>query len=48
MNARHGFPGAIVAHAWFHTDNAEEILAAQSQFPLVRGIRVEAGDGPSP
>ena len=29
VNARHGFPGAIVAHAWFHTDNAEEILAAQ-------------------
>jgi predicted TIM-barrel fold metal-dependent hydrolase len=39
VNARHGFPGAIVAHAWFHTDNAEEILAAQAQFPLVRGIR---------
>ena len=37
VNARYGFPGAIVAHAWFHTDNAEEILAAQSQFPLVRG-----------
>src|SRR5262249_18292395 len=39
VNARHGFPGAIVAHAWFHTDNAEEILAAQARFPLVRGIR---------
>ncbi len=39
VNARYGFPGAIVAHAWFHTDDAEEILAAQSQFPLVRGIR---------
>jgi predicted TIM-barrel fold metal-dependent hydrolase len=39
VNARHGFPGAIVAHAWFHTDDAEEILAAQSRFPLVRGIR---------
>lgn len=39
INARYGFPGAIVAHAWFHTDNAEEIIAAQSQFPLVRGIR---------
>jgi len=32
-------PGAIVAHAWFHTENAEEIIAAQSQFLLVRGIR---------
>lgn len=39
INARHGFPGAIVAHAWFHTGNAEEIIAAQAQFPLVRGIR---------
>ena len=39
VNARYGFPGAIIAHAWFHTENAEEILAAQSQFPLVRGIR---------
>src|SRR4029453_16824394 len=39
VSARHGFPGAIVAHAWFHTDNAEEILAAQARFPLVRGIR---------
>jgi predicted TIM-barrel fold metal-dependent hydrolase len=39
VNARHGFPGAIVAHAWFHTDNAEEILAAQAKFPMVRGIR---------
>lgn len=37
--AHYGFPGAIVAHAWFHTDNAEEILAAQARFPLVRGIR---------
>ena len=39
VNARYGFPSAIVAHAWFHTGNAEEIIAAQSQFPLVRGIR---------
>src|SRR5262245_55271521 len=39
VNARYGFPGAIVAHALFHTDDAEEILAAQSRFPLVRGIR---------
>lgn len=39
INARYGFPNAIVAHAWFHTDNAEEIVAAQASFPLVRGIR---------
>src|SRR6185369_10590499 len=39
VNARCGFPGAIVVHASSHTENAEEIIAAQSQFPLVRGIR---------
>ena len=39
IHARHGFPNAIVAHAWFHTDNAAEILAQQAAFPLVRGIR---------
>jgi predicted TIM-barrel fold metal-dependent hydrolase len=39
INERYGFPGAIVAHAWFDTDNAEEVIAAQAGFPLVRGIR---------
>lgn len=39
VHAQHGFPGAIVAHAWFDTPNAEEIIAAQAAFPLVRGIR---------
>ena len=39
MNARHGMPDAIVAHAWFHTADAEEILAEQKSFALVRGIR---------
>ena len=39
INARHGMPNAIVAHAWFHTSNAEEILAQQKSFSLVRGIR---------
>lgn len=39
ISARHGFPGAIVAHAWFHTPEAEEVIAAQAGFPLVRGIR---------
>jgi predicted TIM-barrel fold metal-dependent hydrolase len=37
--ARSGMPNAVVAHAWFHTDDCEEILAAQKRFPLVRGIR---------
>lgn len=39
MAERHGFPGAVVAHAWFHTTNAEEVIAAQAAFPIVRGIR---------
>src|SRR6267142_233424 len=37
LSERYGFPGAIVAHAWFHTDDAEEIIARQAAFPLVRG-----------
>ena len=32
-------PNAIVAHAWFHTENSAAILAAQAHSPLVRGIR---------
>jgi len=39
INAKHGMPNAIVAHAWFHTPDAEEILARQAEYPLVRGIR---------
>jgi len=34
-----GMPSAIVAHAWFHTPDAHEVLARQAAFPLVRGIR---------
>jgi len=36
---REGFPNATVAHAWFHTEDAAEIIAQQASFPLVRGIR---------
>jgi predicted TIM-barrel fold metal-dependent hydrolase len=39
MNRLHGMPGAIVGHAWFHTPDAEEILAQHAAFALVRGIR---------
>ena len=39
VHAQHGMPHAIVAHAWFHSDNAASVLEAQSHFPLVRGIR---------
>lgn len=39
ISARSGMPAAIVAHAWFHTDNSAAVMEAQSRFPLVRGIR---------
>lgn len=39
VNAAHGMPNAIVAHAWFHTPQAEAILERQAGFALVRGIR---------
>jgi predicted TIM-barrel fold metal-dependent hydrolase len=39
ISQQYGFPGAIVAHAWFDTPNSAEVLAAQAAFPLVRGIR---------
>ncbi len=48
IHARHGFPNAIVAHAWFHTDNAADILQQQAAFPLVRGIRSKPVTTPSP
>ena len=34
-----GRPHAHVAQAWLDSRNAEEILAGQAEFPLVRGIR---------
>jgi predicted TIM-barrel fold metal-dependent hydrolase len=46
--ARYGFPNAIVAHAWFHTDNSAEVIAAQAAFPLVRGIRSKPVTSTSP
>jgi predicted TIM-barrel fold metal-dependent hydrolase len=39
INAKYGMPNAIVAHAWFHTANSEEVIARQAGFKLVRGIR---------
>jgi predicted TIM-barrel fold metal-dependent hydrolase len=48
LSERHGFPGAIVAHAWFETPNAEEIIAAQAACPLVRGIRSKPVTAASP
>jgi len=39
LHERCGMPDAIVAHAWFDTADAEEIIAGQAGFSLVRGIR---------
>jgi predicted TIM-barrel fold metal-dependent hydrolase len=39
VNEAQGMPSAIVAHAWFDTGDAEETIARQAGFPLVRGIR---------
>jgi predicted TIM-barrel fold metal-dependent hydrolase len=39
INRLYGFPNAIVGHAWFHTPNSGEVMAAQAAFPLVKGIR---------
>ena len=43
-----GYPSAIVAHAWFHTGNSEEVLARQASFPLVKGIRSKPATTSSP
>ncbi|BBQ00856.1 hypothetical protein BSFA1_59840 [Burkholderia sp. SFA1] len=48
VHARHGFPGAVVAHAWFDTPDTEEILAAHAAYPLVRGIRSKPVTSPRP
>ena len=48
ISALHGFPNAIVAHAWFHTENGPEVIARQAEFPLVRGIRSKPVTSRSP
>jgi predicted TIM-barrel fold metal-dependent hydrolase len=48
LNRRHGLPSAIVAHAWFHTPDAADVLAVQARFPLVRGIRSKPVVAPAP
>ena len=39
MNAAHGFPHAVVAHAWLDRQDTEECLLGHLRHPLVRGIR---------
>lgn len=48
VHAQHGFPNAVVAHAWFDRPDSEEQLFAQSRFPLVRGIRSKPVTSASP
>ncbi len=35
----HRFPNAVVAQAWLDDDNAADLIGAQAQYPLVRGVR---------
>jgi predicted TIM-barrel fold metal-dependent hydrolase len=39
QHASCGMPQAVVAHAWLHDPRLDEQLAAQAQFPLLRGLR---------
>jgi len=48
VNARYGFPSAIVAHTWFDREDSAEILAAQAARPLVKGIRSKPLTSASP
>jgi predicted TIM-barrel fold metal-dependent hydrolase len=48
VNARYGFPNAIVAHAWFDREDSAQILAEQAARPLVKGIRSKPVTSASP
>ena len=39
MSKQTNLPTAVVAHAWFHTKNAEEVIEKQASFKFVKGIR---------
>lgn len=45
---QYGYPNAVVAQAWLHHEDIEDILKAQSQWPLVRSIRHKPGGATSP
>ena len=42
-----GLPGALVAQAWLDRDDADEVLAGQAAYPLVRGIRQKPKAAPT-
>ena len=48
MAEAHDMPTAVVAHAWFDTPDAEDIIAQQAEQPMVRGIRSKPRTGNAP
>jgi predicted TIM-barrel fold metal-dependent hydrolase len=46
--AAHGLPCGVVAQAWLDAPDAEQVLAAQAAFPLVRSIRHKPRSAASP
>jgi predicted TIM-barrel fold metal-dependent hydrolase len=48
LAAPEGLPSAVVAQAWLHRDDVEEVLVSQAACPLVRGIRHKPAGAPSP
>ena len=48
LAAKEGLPSAMVCQAWLDRDDVEAVLAAQSAFPLVRGIRHKPRAAKSP
>ncbi|SAK60332.1 amidohydrolase [Caballeronia temeraria] len=48
VHERHGFPGAVIAHAWFDRPDTEDILSQHAAYPLVRGIRSKPVTSRSP
>jgi predicted TIM-barrel fold metal-dependent hydrolase len=43
-----GYPNAVVAQAWLHHDDAEQVLRAQAGYPLVRSVRHKPGGPDAP
>lgn len=48
QHAQHGFPNAVVAHAWLDRPETEQRLREQLRYPLVRGIRSKPVTAASP
>jgi predicted TIM-barrel fold metal-dependent hydrolase len=48
LAGEHGLPSAIVAQAWLDRADVTDVLAAQAEFPLVRGVRHKPAGPASP